>query len=252
MTARACFLAFALPLLTVATSIAAPGIARAGDFTGVVELFTSQGCSSCPPADAEIAKMVKQGEVLALSYHVDYWNYLGWADTLSSAASTERQYGYALSLRRKNVYTPQMVINGQDHTNGADREAVDKIVKTLSDSGAGLTVDVAAKIDSVGLKISVGAGEGKANIVAVYFDDATEVNIKRGENSGRSITYHHSVRDMETIGMWDGEALSLILPVSVMSAYPGRGCAILLQVVGEDGSPGRILGAAMIEPDAST
>jgi len=252
MTARACFLAFAFPLLTVATSIVTPGMARAGDFIGVVELFTSQGCSSCPPADAELAKMVEENKVLALSYHVDYWNYLGWADTLSSAASTERQYGYARTLMRKNVYTPQMVINGQDHTNGADREAVDKIVKTLSDSGAGLTVDVAAKIDSVGLKISVGAGEGKANIVAVYFDEATEVNIKRGENSGRAITYRHSVREMETIGMWDGEAVSLLLPVSVLSAHPGRGCAILLQVVGEDGSPGRILGATLIEPGQST
>ncbi|MCY0092722.1 DUF1223 domain-containing protein [Hoeflea sp. J2-29] len=227
-------------------------MARAGEFKGVVELFTSQGCSSCPPADAELARLVKEGDVLALSYHVDYWNYLGWADTLSSAANTERQYGYARTLRRNNVYTPQMVINGQKHTNGADRQEVDRIIKTLSDEGAGLTVDVAAKIDGIGLKISVGAGEGKANIVAVYFDETTEVDIQRGENSGRAITYHHSVREMETIGMWDGEAMSLMLPASVMSAHPGRGCAILLQVVGKDGAPGRILGASVIEPGSST
>ncbi|MDP2731683.1 MAG: DUF1223 domain-containing protein [Hoeflea sp.] len=245
-------LTLALPALTVAVCVGHSGAAQADNFTGVVELFTSQGCSSCPPADAELARMVKEGEVLALSYHVDYWNYLGWADTLSSAASTERQYGYASTLGRKNVYTPQAVINGRDHTNGADRAAIDTIVKSLAESGAGLTVELAASMDKDGLSISVGPGRGKADIVAVYFDDATQVKIERGENAGRTISYHHSVRDMETVGMWDGAAVKLKLPPSVMSAHPGRGCAILLQMVSQDGSPGRILGATVIEPGKST
>lgn len=251
MTLHARILAFALPALTVSIWAGHSGAAEAGEYTGVVELFTSQGCSSCPPADAELARLVKEGEVLALSYHVDYWNYLGWADTLSSPASTERQYGYARTLGRKNVYTPQVVVNGRDHVNGADRAAVDRIVRTLSESGAGLSVDVTASMDKDGLTISVGPGQGKADIVAVYFDDATRVEIERGENAGRTVTYHHSVREMETVGMWDGGAVKLKLPPSVMSAYPGRGCAILLQVVGQDGSPGRILGATMIEPGKS-
>ena len=252
MTTRARILAFALPALTVMACFATSSVARADNFSGVVELFTSQGCSSCPRADAELARLAQDGDVLALSFHVDYWNYLGWADTLSSAASTERQYGYARTLRRKNVYTPQAVINGQDHANGADRTAVSSIVNRLSSTGAGLSVEVTADIDADGLRISVGPGTGKADIVAVYFDDTTTVDIKRGENAGRAITYHHSVRNMETVGMWDGKAVNLKLPASVMSAHPGRGCAILLQMVGEDGAPGRILGAAMIEPRKST
>lgn len=247
MTARVCFLAFALPVLAAATSVmASPSVAQASNLTGVVELFTSQGCSSCPPADAELARLAQQKDVLALSYHVDYWNYRGWADTLSSAASTKRQYGYARTLRRKNVYTPQAVINGQDHANGADDAAISAVLSKLSAIGAGMTVDVTANMDDEGLNISVGPGSGKADIVAIYFDEVTTVEIKRGENAGRTITYHHSVRDMETVGMWNGEAVSLKLPASVISAYPGRSCAILLQVVSKDGSPGRILGAAKI------
>lgn len=244
MTLRLLLFALVLPALSLA---AQSGAARAGEFEGVVELFTSQGCSSCPPADAELARLVEQGRVLALSYHVDYWNYLGWADTLSSAASTERQYGYARSLKRKNVYTPQAVINGRDHANGADSAAVGSLLKKLDSIGAGLTVDVHATLDGDGLSITVGEGQGKADIVAVYFDETNAVEIKRGENAGRTITYKHSVRDMETVGMWNGEAVTLKLPASVISAHPGRGCAILLQVVGEDGAPAEILGAAMID-----
>lgn len=238
---------FTVSFFAAAVLALQPVPARSGEFAGVVELFTSQGCSSCPPADAELARLADEGKVLALSYHVDYWNYLGWADTLSSPASSERQYGYARTLKRKNVYTPQAVINGLDHANGADRAAVASIVKKLSAVGAGLTVDVDVEKSQDGLTITVGKGAGKANIVAVYFDEATTVNIERGENAGRAITYRHSVREVETVGMWDGEAKVLKLPGSVLSARPGTGCAILLQVVGPDGSPGAILGAAMID-----
>jgi len=247
MTARTCFLAFALPVLAATTSVLmTAGMAQAGSLKGVVELFTSQGCSSCPPADAELAKLAEQDDVLALSYHVDYWNYLGWADTLSSALNTQRQYGYAKTLHRNGVYTPQAVINGQDHVNGADGNAVSTMLEKLSASGGGLSVDVSATMNADELRISVGAGEGKADIIAVYYDEATTVEIKRGENAGRGITYRHSVRDMETVGMWNGNKVNLKLPASVISAHPGRKCAILLQMVSPDGSPGRILGAAKI------
>jgi hypothetical protein len=211
-----------------------------------MELFTSQGCSSCPPADAELTRLADQDDVLALSYHVDYWNYRGWSDTLSSAASTERQYGYARTLRRKNVYTPQAVINGRDHVNGANETAIARTLDKLSAIGAGLTVDVSVESTDEGLSITIGPGEGKADIVAVYFDEENRVEVERGENAGRTLTYRHSVRDMETVGMWNGQTVNLKLPASVISAHPGRRCAILLQVVSPDGSPGRILGAASI------
>lgn len=251
MIARAFFLALAMPAVAVVTALAQPGAAVAGDFTGVVELFTSQGCSSCPPADEELARLIEKGEVLALSYHVDYWNYLGWADTLSNPAATKRQYGYASTLKRKDVYTPQAVINGQEHANGADGAAVGAILTKLSATGAGLTVDVEANLDAESLNISIGEGVGKAEIVAVYFDQATTVEIKRGENAGRNITYRHSVRKIETIGMWNGEAVNLKLPASVLSGGPGVGCAIFLQVFDKAGAPGRILGATMIDDHQS-
>ncbi|KGF67013.1 hypothetical protein LL06_24755 [Hoeflea sp. BAL378] len=248
MTACTCILVIAVPALASAAWVMTPAAAQAGELAGVVELFTSQGCSSCPPADAELVRLTEEGEVLTLSYHVDYWNYLGWPDTLSSRANTERQYGYASTLKRNNVYTPQAVINGQDHVNGADGPAIDAMVDSLASSGGGLPVAVSAEMDADGLRISVAKGEGKADIVVVYFDDVTTVKITRGENAGRSVTYRHSVQDIGTVGMWSGEAVTLNLPASVMSAHPGRGCAVLLQQVGKDGAPGRILGAAVIEP----
>ena len=248
MMKRADALKFAFPALTLVACLAGSDPAMARELKGVVELFTSQGCSSCPPADRELARLDMTGDVLALSYHVDYWNYLGWPDTLSSRSATERQYGYARSLKRKNVYTPQAVINGRDHVNGADGAAVEAMLARFSSTG-GLSVDVSTDMDATGLNISIGEGVGKADIMAIYFDDISTVDIERGENAGQTITYHHSVVDMETVGVWSGEAVTLKLPASVMSAHPGRGCAILLQMVGKDGSPGRILGAAMIDPD---
>lgn len=246
MTASVALLAFALPVLVTGSVLAISGSAAAGELKGVVELFTSQGCSSCPPADEELARLAEQDDVLALSYHVDYWNYLGWADTLSSKTNTERQYGYARTFNRNGVYTPQAVINGQNHVNGADAAAISRMLETFSAEGAGLTVEVSATANEDELRIFVGAGVGKADIVAVYFDEATTVAINRGENTGRTITYRHSVRDMETVGMWNGQEVTLKLPGSVISAHPGRRCAILLQEVGKDGSPGRILGAVQI------
>ena len=103
------------------------GAARAGDIetpAGVVELFTSQGCSSCPPADKALETLAREGKVVALAYHVDYWNYLGWADTMASKENTERQYAYARMFGRSGVYTPQAVINGRDHRNGADLKGI--------------------------------------------------------------------------------------------------------------------------------
>lgn len=252
MNARALISAFdfpllALPVATIAIAIApltAP--AAASDFKGVVELFTSQGCSSCPPADAELARLAEKGEVLALSYHVDYWNYKGWVDTLATKASTNRQYGYADTLNRKGVYTPQAVINGLDHANGANPTAIRALVDKLAATGQGLSVDVEADYDDAGVTITIGPGSGEASIVAVYFDDANTVEIERGENAGSTITYRHSVREIETVGMWAGAAQTFRLPASVLSAREGSGCAILLQLVGRDGAPGRILGAAMI------
>lgn len=234
---------FCLPLLAAHT--------HAGEIKGVVELFTSQGCASCPPADAALSDLIDAGNVLALSYHVDYWNYLGWEDTLSDPANTARQHAYAATWGRSSVYTPQAVVNGRDHTNGADREAVRSLISTMAESGKGLGVEVGLRVNGDGVEVNIGEGAGKADVVAVYFDEKSTVDIADGENTGRSITYRHSVRDMETIGMWEGEAMTLTLPKSVLSAHPGRGCAILLQSMSESGTPSAILGAAVVDAEDS-
>ncbi|WP_246660402.1 thioredoxin family protein [Nitratireductor sp. XY-223] len=229
-------------------------LATAGDKApvGVVELFTSQGCSSCPPADAVLGELVGQGNVVALSYHVDYWNYLGWEDTLSSKQSTDRQYDYARSLGRKSVYTPQVVVNGRDHLNGADKRGINRKVDAFAGGGRGLSVPIEASLDGDKMKINIGAGQGKANVILVYFDRENTIDIRRGENRGRNLTYWNSVRDIQTVAMWEGEAVELDLPVSVISGDGYDGCAILLQTMKSKGVPGAIIGAGVIMDGGSS
>ncbi len=242
----------AIVAATVISSVFIPNaIAEDAATKGVVELFTSQGCSSCPPADAVLGELVEQGDVVALAYHVDYWNYLGWKDTLSSKQSTDRQYDYARTLGRSSVYTPQVVINGRDHINGADKKGINAKIDAFEKSGRGLIVPVSARLEGDKIKINVGEGQGKANIVIVYFDSENTIQIKRGENRGKALTYWHSVRDVQTIGMWDGKAMEVDLPATMVSNKGYDGCAILLQTMKSDTIPGAIIGASVMTDGAS-
>ncbi|MCZ4091074.1 DUF1223 domain-containing protein [Sinorhizobium psoraleae] len=236
--------------LTIAFLGAGCGAVAADDgktIKGVVELFTSQGCSSCPPADAALKKLVDEGDVVALAYHVDYWNYLGWADTLASKENTERQYAYARMLGSNGVYTPQAVLNGRDHLNGANLQAIRSRLDAMNTDGRGLAVPVDAAIAADEISIKIGAGEGKANVVVVYFDRAKVVDVEKGENSGKQIAYWHAVRDIQTIGMWDGKPAEFTLPASVLIEGRGNsGCAILLQSMKDAETLGAIVGAAAV------
>ncbi|MBY3535274.1 DUF1223 domain-containing protein [Rhizobium laguerreae] len=236
---------FLIPLIA-GVVLSGPLQAEDGTPKGVVELFTSQGCSSCPPADAAFRKLVNQGDVIALAYHVDYWNYLGWADTLSSKENTERQYGYAKTMGRSNVYTPQAIVNGRDHLAGADLNGINSKIDTYSSEGNGLTVPISAAMRGDELEIKISAGQGKANVVMVYFDKEKTIDVEKGENSGKKISYLHSVTNVETVGMWDGKATSLTLPASVLQRPQLEGCAILLQSATADGDPAAILGATVV------
>lgn len=211
---------------------------------GVVELFTSQGCSSCPPADKALGKLIEEGKVLALSYHVDYWNYLGWEDTLATKEATDRQYAYAKTLKRRGVYTPQVIVNGRDHLVGSNYNGIKARVSTFESSERGLAVPLSISAKDDEISITIGKGQGKASIVAVYFDNENTVDIKRGENRGKQITYHHSVKDIETIGMWYGDEQEIKLPMAVMEKVKEGGAAILLQSMASEGTPSAILGAA--------
>ncbi|RUM96234.1 DUF1223 domain-containing protein [Pseudaminobacter arsenicus] len=214
---------------------------------GVIELFTSQGCSSCPPADALFQEFAKNPDFVALAYHVDYWDYLGWRDKMSKPESTERQYGYMRSFGSRSVYTPQVVINGRIHVNGAKRADIMDGLAELDEAGQGMSVSVSVERSGDSLMIQAGPsqdGSGKAHLVLVYFDPPTPVGIGTGENKGRTVTYWNAVSDIQTGGMWHGEAATYELPASKIAR--NGGCAVLLQSVSKEGEPGPVLGAAVL------
>ncbi|CDX40280.1 conserved exported hypothetical protein [Mesorhizobium plurifarium] len=219
---------------------------------GVVELFTSQGCSSCPPADEFFAELAGKDDIVALAYHVNYWDYLGWQDTLSTKENTDRQYDYMRAFGSRSVYTPQAVINGRSHVNGASRKDVDGALARMDRTGEGMRV--AIKVSRTSDRVMIDAGDAAgggptdAHLVIVYFDPPQMVKIGQGENSGRSLTYWNAVSDIQTAGMWHGKAQRYELPMTEIAKKGG--CAVLLQSVGKDGMPGPILGAAFIrKPD---
>ena len=225
--------------------------AVAGERQTVVELYTSQGCNSCPPADAILGDLVEREDVIALSFHIDYWDYLGWKDTFSMAAATKRQKQYARFLGSRGVYTPQMVIGGVAHAVGSQRRRVEELIETVAARAAGIEVSVVEGAPGeVLVRISGGdiPSSRKFAIWLARFDNARTVSIGRGENAGRTITYHHVVRDIERIGWWKREALEISLSLDDLRASGRDGCAIIVQ----QGSHGRIIGAAeMIFADQS-
>jgi hypothetical protein len=214
---------------------------------GVVELFTSQGCNSCPPADAFFAELAAKDNVVALAYHVNYWDYLGWQDTLSNKDNTDRQYDYMRAFGTRSVYTPQAVINGRSHVNGASRREVDGALARMEKSGEGMRVSIKVSRTSDRVMIDTGdagSGPSDAHVVIVYFEPPQTVTIAKGENTGRSMTYWNAVTGIQTAGMWHGKAQRYELPMTEIAKKGG--CAVLLQSVGKDGLPGPILGAAFI------
>jgi len=240
-----------LTCLTLATGLMTSALAFADEnhaLRGVVELFTAQGCASCPPADAAFEKLVAKGDVVALAYHVDYWNYLGWSDTLSTKENTARQYAYAKSLGRSSVYTPQAVINGREHMNGADLGAINGRIDSLNGGGQGLTIPVSATRRNGELDIDIGGGKGRAEVIIAYFHREQTVHVLKGENSGRQAVYWNSVYDLQTVGMWEGLPMRLTLPASVLKATEKDGFAVLVQTATGNGSPSAIVGATIVTP----
>lgn len=213
--------------------------ARAGELT-VVELFTSQGCSSCPPADALLTELSRRDGVLALSFHVNYWDYIGWRDPFASVAATERQRGYTRPFGLSYVYTPQMVIQGRRQMTGSDRRGV---LEGIAQEAAlpRMKVEIAGDASGATAVLPARDGAEASTLWAVAFDYAHATRIERGENGGRTLTYSNVVRDILRIGPWRGEATRVPLPMSELTA--GRDAVALL--VQADTS-GAILGAAVL------
>lgn len=223
--------------------------AVAGDIQkplAVVELFTSQGCASCPPADKAAAKLADDGNVIMLSYHVDYWNYLGWADTMSSPENTKRQYDYSAAMGRSGVYTPQAVINGRAEMVGTGLGQIRDSLASAETGANALSVPITMKKAGDEVVIDIGAGEGKADVLVVYFKSHEQVTIKAGENKDKTLDYRNIVTDVQTVGMWHGEPDTITLPARVLDPSESDGCAILLQTTDQNGNPGAILGATLM------
>jgi hypothetical protein len=214
------------------------------DPKALVELFTSQGCSSCVSADAYFAELAKRDDVVAISLHVDYWDYLGWRDTLGDAAYTARQRDYAEAHGTRRVYTPQIVVSGRDGYVGSDRRSVEAAIAqsslpvpvTMRHGDGTVEIEVAARPDT---------STNPATIRLVLLTSEAEVAIARGENAGRTIEYYNVVRAMRPIGMWDGDSVKITLPEDEIMAHGVDACAIIVQEDLADG-PGAVIGAAML------
>ena len=176
----------------------------------VVELFQSQGCSSCPPAEANVAAISDRSDVLALAFEVDYWDRLGWKDTFSRAAWTARQYAYAHAMGRGGVYTPQVVVNGRVEGDALEPSGLADLIQRGERSAGGPSVGFA------GGGVAVGAGSapaGGADVwLARFIPHTVEVAIPRGENAGHTLPYKDVVREMVLLGHWHGEAATFPTP----------------------------------------
>ena len=229
-------------VLTVVPAVV-PAVVRAGESKVVLELFTSQGCSSCPSADAFLGELAAtRDDVVALSFHVDYWNYLGWEDRFATAEMTARQKDYARALGISYVYTPQLVIDGARHVTGSDRNAVIAEIGKAKEREI-RRVSVALEASAPGrLTVELGAADGYWGVATIFlasFDRRHETAVEAGENRGRSLVNHHVVRDFRPVGTWTGEAMTLELEPAALGAV-GKGCAVLVQ---ERAGNGRIMGA---------
>jgi hypothetical protein len=214
----------------------------------LIELFTSQGCSSCPPADKLLNEYRDKPGVITLSFSVDYWNYLGWHDTLSSPANSERQRDYALARGDGRVYTPQVVVDGITHVNGANEAAIEMALRTATKRLKDVKVPVSMRAEGNSLVIDIGAAPKtsdmrQATVWLAVAKDKETVAISRGENRGKKITYSHPVRELTPIGMWKGETMTLRLPLNDLQTIGGDCLVAMLQVEGS----GPILGAAAYE-----
>ncbi|MDB5548078.1 MAG: hypothetical protein JWR73_2528 [Tardiphaga sp.] len=227
------------------------GSAQATEPRAVIELFTSQGCSSCPPADKILGDLAADPSIIALTMPIDYWDYLGWKDTLADARFSARQKAYSHMRGDRDVYTPQVIVNGTVHMIGSDRghienavittkQAVDKTMSvpvSLTQSGKQINVSVAASKTP-----ATASSRGEVWICSV--SKSVPIAIGRGENRGREVTYYNVVRNWLKVGDWTGTANSWTVPLENV-ARDGVDAAVVYVQDGSRDRPGPMLGAAM-------
>jgi hypothetical protein len=217
----------------------------------VVELFTSQGCSSCQPADRILGELAKDPSVIALSMPIDYWDYLGWKDTLADARFSARQKAYSQVRGDREVYTPQVVVNGSVHVIGSDRAGIDSAIDATKKADGVMSVPITMTQAGKQLNVSVATpGKGPAaqhgEVWICSISKAVPISIRRGENSGREVTYHNVVRNLLKIGDWDGTSGNWTVPVENVF-HEGIDAAVVYVQDGSRERPGPMLGAAYMQ-----
>jgi hypothetical protein len=218
------------------------------DPRAVLELFTSQGCSSCPPADKLIGELAKDPSIIALSMPIDYWDYLGWKDTLADARFSALQKAYSHMRGDRDVYTPQVVINGSEHIVGSDRAGIEQAIDQTRKADGVMSVPVTMTVTGKQINVSVAASRngpaamhGEVWICSV--SKAVSIAIGRGENRGREITYHNVVRNLLKVGDWNGSPGTWSVPLENISRDGVDAAAVYVQDGNRD-KPGPMLGAA--------
>lgn len=234
-----------------ASLVSVPGRAAAKAPEVVAELFTSQGCSSCPPADRLLSEIRSRPGVLTLTYHVDYWDYLGWKDTLGSPEFSQRQYDYAKARGDMDVYTPQMIVNGGKPLVGSQRSEVYAMLEQSRQPDWPVPLRISGEGKEIVVECGTFIGEGEpaadATLWLMPILSEAKVPIERGENAGRNITYHSVVRKLVPAAMWTGSASRVSLPKDSLLPPDSTSCVALLQ----DRKLGRVLGAATLDTPAA-
>jgi hypothetical protein len=223
-------------------ALAAPSAVRAAPPPRpvVLELFTSEGCSSCPPADAILSDIARsRADVLPLAFHITYWDNLGWKDPFSFAAATQRQRGYVGISQAGTIYTPQAVVDGTIDVVGSDQSGVTQaLARAAARAQATAPVDVSRIGDTV--SIAIGAGSGAGTVWLIGYDSEHTTRVGRGENAGETLRESNIVRSLQAVGAWQGEKLEVTRGVPA-----GEKLAVIVQ-----SADGKILGAARLQPGA--
>ena len=205
-----------------------------------IELFTSQGCSSCPPADAYLGRLAKRSDIVALAYHVDYWDYIGWKDAFATRSTTERQRAYARVLKQRYVYTPEMVVEGIGHDTGRERGPIERLLADAQRRSPQRATPERSR--AVGGPITIKLA---ADVTLAIYDRRHSTPVASGENQGRMLENFNIVRHLEVLARWDGAAASWTLDADRLQ--PGQGAAVIVQRADH----GPVIGCNKLEPMVS-
>jgi len=242
-----CMMRDCLACAIVVACATAPVSYAGAEPRAVIELFTSQGCSSCPPADKLLSQFTSDPSLIPLSLPIDYWDYLGWKDTLADPRNSARQRAYSRVRGDREVYTPQVVVNGTLHALGSDKEAIEAAIASSRKSVLTLSLPVAMRVDNGRLLVSVpGAGEGHSSAEVWLYGllKAATVAIGRGENRGKTITYHNVARHWVKLGTWTGKAETWSVPLQEFGDEGIDEAAVMVQG-GTVDQPSAMYGAAV-------